>query len=89
MSPNAVSTGNTAFGDNLSLAIEKGRDDLAREALVEKKAVLNQFDLIENDLVQFSALIDESDSNQKLAAEKLSLTYDQFRGLFRKYRKEL
>ncbi len=33
--------------------------------------------------------LDESDSNQKLAAEKLSLTYDQFRGLFRKYRKEL
>ena len=53
------------------LAIEKGRDDLAREALVEKKAATNQFDLIENDLVQFETIIDESKSNIVQLEEKL------------------
>ncbi|HAK46681.1 MAG TPA: phage shock protein A [Spirochaeta sp.] len=53
------------------LAIEKGRDDLAREALVEKKAVTNQFELIENDLVQFDAIIDESKANIVQLEEKL------------------
>ncbi|HAK46680.1 MAG TPA: AAA family ATPase [Spirochaeta sp.] len=33
--------------------------------------------------------LDESENNQRLAAEKLALTYDQFRGLYRKYREEL
>ena len=33
--------------------------------------------------------MDESSNNQRLAAEKLALTYDQFRGLYRKYRGEL
>ncbi|MDC7225739.1 MAG: phage shock protein operon transcriptional activator [Spirochaetales bacterium] len=31
----------------------------------------------------------ESENNQRLAADKLALTYDQFRGLYRKYREEL
>ena len=53
------------------LAIEKGRDDLAREALVERKAAVNQFELIENDLVQFKALIEESKANIVQLEEKL------------------
>ena len=53
------------------LAIEKGRDDLAREALVEKKSVANQFELIENDLAQFDTLIEESRANILQLEEKL------------------
>ena len=53
------------------LAVEKGRDDLAREALVEKKAVLNQFNLIENDLSQFETLISECKANIVQLEEKL------------------
>lgn len=33
--------------------------------------------------------LEESDNNQRLAAAKLGLTYDQFRGLYRKYREDL
>ena len=33
--------------------------------------------------------LEESSYNQRDAAVKLSLTYDQFRGLYRKYREEL
>ncbi len=53
------------------LAVEKNRDDLAREALVEKKAVANQLELTENDLVQFDSLIEESRANILQLEEKL------------------
>lgn len=53
------------------LAVEKGRDDLAREALIERKSVVNQFDLIENDLIQFETIIKESKSNIIQLEEKL------------------
>ncbi|MDC7126654.1 MAG: sigma 54-interacting transcriptional regulator [Spirochaetales bacterium] len=33
--------------------------------------------------------LSESSNNQKMAAEKLGLSYDQFRGLYRKYKKDL
>jgi phage shock protein A len=53
------------------LAVEKNRDDLAREALIEKKACINQLNLVENDLVQFDTLIDESKANIIQLEEKL------------------
>jgi len=62
---------NERWEGRAKLAIEKGRDDLAREALVEKKACANQLNLIENDLVQFESLINESKSNIIQLEEKL------------------
>ena len=66
------------YGEKLSrwegrarLAVEKGRDDLAKEALVEKKACANQVDLLDNDLSQFDNLISESKSNIIQLEEKL------------------
>ena len=53
------------------LAIEKNRDDLAKEALVEKKSVANQLDLTENDLSQFDTIIDECRGNILQLEEKL------------------
>ncbi|MBI9106333.1 MAG: PspA/IM30 family protein [Spirochaetales bacterium] len=53
------------------LAIEKNRDDLAREALIEKKASANQLNIIENDLLQFDILINESKANILQLEEKL------------------
>lgn len=53
------------------LAVEKGRDDLAREALIEKKSVANQLELIENDLEQFDVIIDECRGNIIQLEEKL------------------
>ena len=53
------------------LAVEKGRDDLAREALVEKKSAANQFELIENDLAQFDTIIEECRANILQLEEKL------------------
>jgi phage shock protein A len=53
------------------LAIEKGRDDLAKEALVEKKACVNQLELVESDLEQFDSIIEESKANILQLEEKL------------------
>lgn len=53
------------------LALEKEREDLAREALLEKKNCQNQIDLLEKDLDHFAKLIDECKSNILQLEEKL------------------
>ena len=53
------------------LALEKDREDLAREALLEKKNCINQIDLLEKDLEHFAKLIDECKSNILQLEEKL------------------
>ncbi len=53
------------------LALEKNREDLAREALLEKKSCLNQIDLLDKDLVHFEKLIDECKSNILQLEQKL------------------
>lgn len=60
--------------DDLSSSYKLHELSLAREHL--------EINFLKKALVQ-------SDNNQKLAAQKLGLTYDQFRGLFRKYRDRL
>jgi phage shock protein A len=53
------------------LALEKKREDLAREALLEKKNCLNQIDLMGKDLEHFVKLIDECKSNILQLEQKL------------------
>jgi phage shock protein A len=53
------------------LAIEKNREDLAREALLEKKNSQNQIDLLVKDLDHFTTLIDECKSNILQLEQKL------------------
>ena len=38
------------------------------------------------DVIFLSRALNEAGGNQKIAAELLGLTYDQFRGLYRKYK---
>ncbi|MDC7235151.1 MAG: phage shock protein PspA [Spirochaetales bacterium] len=53
------------------LALEKNREDLAREALLEKKNCQNQIELLTKDLDHFSKLIDECKSNILQLEQKL------------------
>jgi len=46
-----------------ALALEKNREDLAREALVQKKNSQNQMDILASDEKHLSQLIDEAKSN--------------------------
>ncbi|MDC7126652.1 MAG: PspA/IM30 family protein, partial [Spirochaetales bacterium] len=59
------------WGSRAKLAVEKGREDLAREALLEKKNISGQLELTENDLAQFEEMIKESKSNIAQLEEKL------------------
>lgn len=53
------------------LALEKNREDLAREALLEKKSCQNQIDLLAKDVEHFEQLIDECKSNILQLEQKL------------------
>jgi len=53
------------------LALEKNREDLAREALLEKKNCQNQIDILEKDIEHFEKLIDECKSNILQLEQKL------------------
>jgi len=53
------------------LAVEKGKDDLAREALLEKKTAANQLEIVEGNLKQLNGLITESKQNIIALEEKL------------------
>lgn len=45
------------WGDRVNLAVDKGRDDLAREALVEKKRFSEMADVMEGNLTQQTILV--------------------------------
>lgn len=53
------------------LALEKNREDLAREALLEKKGCQNQIAILEKDVEHFQKLIDECKSNILQLEQKL------------------
>lgn len=53
------------------LALEKNREDLAREALLEKKSCQNQIDILGKDVEHFQKLIDECKNNILQLEQKL------------------
>lgn len=54
------------------LAVTKGRDDLAREALVEKKRVLSQMERINEEIDNYTSLIKDSQNEINQLDEKLA-----------------
>ena len=66
----------------------------AQDSIKEKKFF--EYDLVDLDRAHsdldvsfLSRALDASGGNQKLAAEKMGITYDQFRGLYRKHKDRL
>lgn len=53
------------------LAVDKGRDDLAREALSQKRKYNNRVEILENELVEFNLLIDQYKDEMRQLEEKL------------------
>ena len=69
-------------------------DEKSAEFVEKTVSVLPKLDSLRSKIreIEISFLrraLEESGNNQKLAAEKLALSYDQFRGLYRKYKEEL
>ena len=71
--------------------VEKERGDDRKSGLREFEYDLKDFAKAHEDLdiSYLSRALDSSGGNQRLAAQSLDLTYDQFRGLYRKYKDRL
>lgn len=68
------------------LAVDKGRDDLARDALVEKKKELATLSSLMKDLDSYSEIIDQSKTEINQLEEKLSQAKLKLKGLQEKAR---
>lgn len=68
------------------LAVDKGRDDLARDALVEKKKELATLSSLMKDLDSYSEIIDQSKAEINQLEEKLSQAKLKLKGLQEKAR---
>jgi phage shock protein A len=55
---NQVRTRETGWNDKAALAVSKGRDDLAREALIEKRRYSRKARSLEAELLEFDELVD-------------------------------
>ena len=57
--------------EKAGLAVSKGRDDLAREALLEKRRYVDRADSLEKELLEMNALIQQYQDDIKQLEEKL------------------
>ena len=56
---NEASTRTQAWNDKAALAVSKGRDDLAREALIEKRRYSRKADALANELTELDGLVEK------------------------------
>ena len=68
-----------AWEQKAELAIEKGRDDLAREALVEKKRYTERGDALESELEQCDGLVGQYQGDISQLEEKLDAAREKQR----------
>ncbi|MDA3810719.1 MAG: PspA/IM30 family protein [Spirochaetaceae bacterium] len=70
--------------DRAQLAVEKGRDDLAKEALIEKKDALSGLNELNKELDRLNQIIDECKNNIILIEEKLQVVIQKHKTLMRR-----
>lgn len=71
--------------EKAELAVNKGRDDLAREALVEKRKFTRQTESLENELAEHDDLIHQYQSDIRQLEEKLKSARDKQRMLVQRH----
>ncbi len=71
--------------EKAELAVQKGRDDLAREALVEKRKFTRQTESLENELAEHEHLIDQYQDDIRQLEEKLKSARDKQRLLVQRH----
>lgn len=67
------------------LAVNKDREDLAREALLEKRRYRNRADALDKELAQCDALVDQYKSDIMQLEEKLNLAREKQRMLVQRH----
>ena len=71
--------------EKAELAVNKGRDDLAREALVEKRKFNRRIETLENDLGEHDLLIEQYQDDIRQLEEKLRSARDKQRMLVQRH----
>ena len=82
---NAVRDRETGWNDKAALAVKKGRDDLAREALVEKRRYSRKVQSLEAELVEFNALVEKYKSDIFELEDKLRSAREKQRLLVQRH----
>ena len=71
--------------EKAELAVSKGRDDLAREALIEKRRYTNRTEGLENELAEHEMLINKYQDDIRQLEEKLKSARDKQRMLVQRH----
>jgi phage shock protein A len=73
------------WGEKAELAVNKGRDDLAREALIEKRKFAHRTESLEPDLVEHDQLIEQYQGDIRQLEDKLKSARDKQRMLVQRH----
>jgi phage shock protein A len=71
--------------DRAGLAVNKGRDDLAREALVEKRKYSDRANTFEKELIEYKALIEQYQDDIRQLEDKLGTAREKQRVLVQRH----
>jgi phage shock protein A len=71
--------------EKATLAVDKGRDDLAREALVEKRKFTRRMETLDQDLIEQDLLIEQYQNDIRQLEEKLKSARDKQRLLVQRH----
>ena len=82
---NAANEGVREWGEKAQLAVDKGREDLAREALMEKKRYTEKVESLEKELEQCDALVNQYQSDIQKLEDKLSNARERQRMLVQRH----
>ena len=73
------------WGQKAELAVSKGRDDLAREALVEKRRHRERADALEKELLECNALVEQYQEDIRQLEDKLRAAREKQRILVQRH----
>jgi phage shock protein A len=73
------------WDEKAALAVKKGRDNLAREALVEKRRYTHRLDGLENELTEHNLLIEQYQDDIRQLEDKLKSARDKQRMLVQRH----
>ena len=71
--------------EKAALAVDKGRDDLARDALIEKRRYSKQVEVMENELVEYNLLIDQYKDEMRQLKEKIKFAREKEKILIQRH----
>ena len=74
-----------AWADKAQLAVDKGREDLAREALIEKRRYTDRLESLENELEQCDGLVEQYQADIQQLEDKIASAREKQRILVQRH----